>query len=154
MLDEAAVRRYLRMADLIPAMARALVDLSAGRSVQPVRQMLQVPGRDGFFAVMSAFAAGALGAKLVTFFPGNTGIHTHHALILLFHPETGEPHTAHTLNPVPFIVVNSPTAVQHLADGRLSDVAPTLLDLLGLPQPAVMTGHSLIAAAAVEDAAG
>ena len=91
MLDEASVRRHLRMADLIPAMARALVDLSAGRSVQPARQMLQVPGRDGFFAVMPAFAAGALGAKLVTFFPGNTGIHTHHALILLFQPETGEP---------------------------------------------------------------
>jgi alanine dehydrogenase len=91
MLDEASVRRHLRMADLIPAMAHALADLSAGRSVQPVRQMLQVPGRDGFFAVMPAFAAGALGAKLVTFFPGNTGIHTHHALILLFHPETGEP---------------------------------------------------------------
>ncbi len=69
-------------------------------------------------------------------------------------PETGEPHTAHTLNPVPFIVVNSPTAVEHLADGRLSDVAPTLLDLLGLPQPVVMTGHSLIAAVAVENPAG
>jgi 2,3-bisphosphoglycerate-independent phosphoglycerate mutase len=52
------------------------------------------------------------------------------------------------------IVVNPPKAVQHLADGRLSDIAPTLLDLLGLPQPAVMTGHSLIAAAGVEDAAG
>ena len=70
-------------------------------------------------------------------------------------PETGEPHTAHTLNPVPFIVINPSTAVQQLADGRLSDVAPTLLDLLGLPQPAAMTGHSLIAtAAAVEAAAG
>jgi alanine dehydrogenase len=91
MLDEASVGRLLRMADLIPAVARALVDLSAGRSVQPGRQMLQVPGRDGFFAVMPAFASGALGAKLVTFFPGNTGIHTHHALILLFDPETGEP---------------------------------------------------------------
>jgi ornithine cyclodeaminase/alanine dehydrogenase-like protein (mu-crystallin family) len=91
MLDEAAVRRHLRMADLIPAMARALADLSAGRSVQPVRQMLQVPGNEGFFAVMPAAAGGALGAKLVTFFPGNTGIHTHHALIALFRPETGEP---------------------------------------------------------------
>jgi 2,3-bisphosphoglycerate-independent phosphoglycerate mutase len=68
-------------------------------------------------------------------------------------PETGEPHTAHTLNPVPFVVVNPPRPIQHLADGRLSDVAPTLLDLLGLPQPAVMTGHSLIAAV-VENAAG
>src|SRR5258705_3103526 len=90
-VDEAWVGGNFRMADLIPAMAHALADLSAGRSVQPMRQMLQVPGREGFFAVMPAFAAGALGAKLVTFFPGNTGIHTHHALILLFHPETGEP---------------------------------------------------------------
>jgi 2,3-bisphosphoglycerate-independent phosphoglycerate mutase len=68
-------------------------------------------------------------------------------------PETDEPHTAHTLNPVPFVIVNPPRPIQHLADGRLSDVAPTLLDLLGLPQPAVMTGHSLIAAR-VESAAG
>jgi 2,3-bisphosphoglycerate-independent phosphoglycerate mutase len=68
-------------------------------------------------------------------------------------PVTDEPHTAHTLNPVPFVVVNPPRPIQHLADGRLSDVAPTLLDLLGLPQPAVMTGHSLIAAL-VESAAG
>lgn len=90
-LDEAAVARHLRMGDLVPAMARALADLSTGRSVQPVRQMLQVPGYDGFFAVMPAAAGGALGAKLVTFFPGNTGIHTHHALIVLFRPETGEP---------------------------------------------------------------
>jgi len=68
-------------------------------------------------------------------------------------PETDEPHTAHTLNPVPFVVVNPLRPIQHLADGRLSDVAPTLLDLLGLPQPAAMTGHSLIAAMA-ENAAG
>ncbi|HXC90456.1 MAG TPA: 2,3-bisphosphoglycerate-independent phosphoglycerate mutase [Stellaceae bacterium] len=59
-------------------------------------------------------------------------------------PETGEPHTAHTLNPVPFLVVNPPAAVAHLEDGRLADVAPTLLDILGLGQPAAMTGHSLI----------
>ena len=69
-------------------------------------------------------------------------------------PETGEPHTAHTLNPVPFIVVNPPERIQHLADGRLSDVAPTLLDILGLPKPAAMTGHSLIVTAAVREAAG
>src|SRR5215472_17289225 len=61
-------------------------------------------------------------------------------------PETGEPHTAHTLNPVPFIVVNPP-ALARVRDGRLSDVAPTLLDLLGLPKPAAMTGHSLLVAA-------
>jgi len=61
-------------------------------------------------------------------------------------PETGEPHTAHTLNPVPFVVVNPPAPVR-IRDGRLSDVAPTLLDILGLPKPAVMTGHSLLGSA-------
>jgi ornithine cyclodeaminase/alanine dehydrogenase-like protein (mu-crystallin family) len=88
-LDEHEVRRHLRMADLVPAMARALADLSAGRVLQPVRTMLPVETR-GFFAVMPAFT-GALGAKLVTFFPVNEGIPTHHALIVLFRPETGEP---------------------------------------------------------------
>jgi 2,3-bisphosphoglycerate-independent phosphoglycerate mutase len=59
-------------------------------------------------------------------------------------PQTGEPHTAHTLNPVPFIVANAPGAIARLDNGRLADVAPTLLAILGLPQPKAMTGHSLI----------
>jgi ornithine cyclodeaminase/alanine dehydrogenase-like protein (mu-crystallin family) len=88
-LDEAEVRRHLKMADLVPAVAAALADLSAGRVVQPVRTMLPVDDR-GFFAVMPAYA-GALGAKLVTFFPGNSSDPTHHALIALFRPETGAP---------------------------------------------------------------
>jgi 2,3-bisphosphoglycerate-independent phosphoglycerate mutase len=58
-------------------------------------------------------------------------------------PKTGEPHTAHTLNPVPFLVVNPPAGVCGLEDGRLADVAPTLLDILGLAKPTAMTGHSL-----------
>jgi len=59
-------------------------------------------------------------------------------------PVTGEPHTSHTLNPVPLLLVNPPQSVRGLSDGRLCDVAPTLLRLLGLPQPAVMTGHPLL----------
>ena len=59
-------------------------------------------------------------------------------------PETGEPHTAHTLNPVPFIIVNPPHAIRRVDNGRLADVAPTLLDIIGLQQPPAMTGHSLI----------
>ena len=62
--------------------------------------------------------------------------------------ETGEPHTAHTLNPVPFVVVNPRRAIGRLEDGRLADAAPTLLDILGLAKPSAMTGHSLIAAPA------
>jgi 2,3-bisphosphoglycerate-independent phosphoglycerate mutase len=68
-------------------------------------------------------------------------------------PQTGEPHTAHTTNPVPFVVVNPPRPIRQVEDGRLSDVAPTLLDMLGLPKPAAMTGRSLISPAAAQRAA-
>jgi 2,3-bisphosphoglycerate-independent phosphoglycerate mutase len=59
-------------------------------------------------------------------------------------PVTGQPHTAHTLNKVPFVLVNGPAAVRKLADGELCDVAPTILELMHLPQPKEMTGHSLL----------
>jgi 2,3-bisphosphoglycerate-independent phosphoglycerate mutase len=62
--------------------------------------------------------------------------------------ETGQPHTAHTLNPVPIVLVNPPAGVTGLANGRLADVAPTLLTLLGLKQPAAMTGRPLLLRAA------
>jgi alanine dehydrogenase len=89
-LDEDAVRRVLSMRDLIPAVERALADLSAGRAVQPLRTVLPVADHRGFLGVMPAYA-GALGAKLVTFFPDNRDVHTHHAIVVLFRPETGEP---------------------------------------------------------------
>ena len=79
------------MEDLIPAMAKAMRELSAGQVEQPVRLVLPVTEHKGFFGVMPAFGGGALGAKLVTFYPGNEGMPTHHAMILLFRPETGEP---------------------------------------------------------------
>jgi 2,3-bisphosphoglycerate-independent phosphoglycerate mutase len=60
-------------------------------------------------------------------------------------PVTGAPHTAHTLLDVPIIVVNAKSASSiRLRNGRLADVAPTLLDLVGLEKPAQMTGESLI----------
>jgi alanine dehydrogenase len=90
LLNEDAVRRLLRMEDLIPAMESALVNLSAGSVVQPLRTVLSVAEHRGFMGVMPAYT-GALGAKLVTFYPNNSGIPTHHATILLFRPETGEP---------------------------------------------------------------
>ncbi len=58
-------------------------------------------------------------------------------------PETGGPHTAHTTNPVPVICFNAP-GVAALADGRLADLAPSLLALMGLEKPAEMTGESLL----------
>jgi 2,3-bisphosphoglycerate-independent phosphoglycerate mutase len=60
-------------------------------------------------------------------------------------PVTGAPHTAHTLLDVPIIVVNAKSSrPMHLRNGRLADVAPTLLDLVGLQKPRQMTGESLV----------
>jgi len=63
-------------------------------------------------------------------------------------PETGQPHTAHTLNPVPVLLVEPPrpgrNAHRGLRPGRLADVAPTVLELLGLAPPVEMTGRSLL----------
>ena len=59
-------------------------------------------------------------------------------------PVTGAPHTAHTTNPVPVILVGGPDGARLRPGGRLADLAPTLLELMGLPQPPEMTGRSLI----------
>ena len=58
--------------------------------------------------------------------------------------ETKEPHTAHTTNPVPFILVNYDDAYTLREGGKLCDIAPTLLEIMGLPQPEEMTGKSLL----------
>ncbi len=60
-------------------------------------------------------------------------------------PETGKPHTAHTTNTVPVILFGGAENVRLRKDGRLADLAPTLLQLLDLPAPIEMTGQSLIA---------
>jgi 2,3-bisphosphoglycerate-independent phosphoglycerate mutase len=63
---------------------------------------------------------------------------------VMIDPVTGQPHTAHTTNPVPFIVVGAAAAQRKLRQGgRLADVAPTVLEYMGLPQPAEMDGASL-----------
>ncbi len=58
--------------------------------------------------------------------------------------ETGEPHTAHTTNPVPFILVNADPSYKLREGGCLADIAPTLLEIMEIEQPAEMTGKSLI----------
>lgn len=69
---------------------------------------------------------------------------------LMRDPATGAPHTAHTTFPVPAVVVGAP-AGSRLAEGRLADVAPTLLALMGLDQPAAMTGCNLLTPEAREE---
>ena len=58
--------------------------------------------------------------------------------------ETGEPHTAHTTNPVPFILVNGDDDWTLREGGRLADIVPTLIDIMGLDKPEEMTGESLL----------
>ena len=60
----------------------------------------------------------------------------------MYDGKSHSPHTAHTLNPVPFVMVNGPKASLH--SGVLSDIAPTVLEILNLPQPPEMTGTSLL----------
>lgn len=75
------------------------------------------------------------GAMIVTADHGNCEV--------MIDPVTGGPHTAHTTNPVPVALVGGPAGAR-LRNGRLADLAPTLLDLMGLPLPPEMTGRSLI----------
>ena len=75
------------------------------------------------------------GALLVTADHGNCE--------MMRDPETGGPHTAHTTNPVPLVLLGARNRAL-LADGRLADIAPTLLELMDLPKPSEMTGVSLL----------
>ncbi len=92
-LDEEQVRQHLRMADLIPAMEKALIQFSAGKVTQPVRSVIKVDPPGGFFGMMPALTPDGLGIKLVTFYPTNAdlGIPTHMAIIYLVDAGTGSP---------------------------------------------------------------
>jgi 2,3-bisphosphoglycerate-independent phosphoglycerate mutase len=70
----------------------------------------------------------------------------------MYDPATHMPHTAHTVGQVPLILVNAPE-IRALNDGKLADVAPTVLALMGVPQPKEMTGRSLLADAPARAAA-
>src|SRR6266513_3567589 len=94
-LNEEQVRQHLRMADLIPAMEKALIDFSAGKVIQPVRSVIKVDvaAATGFLGLMPALTPDGLGLKAVTFYSSNAerGIPTHMATIFLVDPETGTP---------------------------------------------------------------
>ena len=92
-LNEEQVRQHLRMAELIPAMEKALIEFSAGKVMQPVRSVINVDPPGGFLGLMPAHTADGLGLKAVTFYASNTerGIPTHMATIFLMDPETGTP---------------------------------------------------------------
>ncbi|NOE19508.1 2,3-bisphosphoglycerate-independent phosphoglycerate mutase [Ruegeria atlantica] len=90
---------------------------------------------DAGLAQVVAALEKAGGAMILTADHGNCEV--------MVDPETGGPHTAHTLNPVPIALVGGPEGAQ-VRQGRLSDLAPTLLDLMNLTKPSEMTGESLL----------
>jgi ornithine cyclodeaminase/alanine dehydrogenase-like protein (mu-crystallin family) len=92
-LNEEQVREHLRMAELIPAMEKALIDFSAGKVTQPVRSIISIDPPGGFLGLMPALTPDGLGLKAVTFYPPNAqrGIPTHMATIFLMDPQTGTP---------------------------------------------------------------
>ncbi|MCS6871563.1 MAG: 2,3-bisphosphoglycerate-independent phosphoglycerate mutase, partial [Anaerolineae bacterium] len=64
---------------------------------------------------------------------------------LMVDPETGQPHTAHTMNRVPFILIMPDGSKPPLREGNLCNVAPTILQLMGIPKPSEMDAESLLA---------
>jgi len=103
---------------VVPAVVRAVetLDASLGR--------------------LEAAVQAAGGTLLITADHGNAE--------MLRDPKTGEPYTAHTTFPVPVLLAHPPKPGMSLAGGKLADLAPTLLALMGLPQPPDMTGNSLL----------
>jgi ornithine cyclodeaminase/alanine dehydrogenase-like protein (mu-crystallin family) len=92
-IGEDQVRELITYRELIAALREALKAYSAGQVQQPLRSVLRIADGAGWFALMPAVYGEIMGAKLVTFFPGNAagGKHTHHAMIQIFDAKTGEP---------------------------------------------------------------
>lgn len=142
--------------DLAPEMASAEVTEAFVKAIEDGYDLIvtnyanpDMVGHTGDLeAAMAACASVDRGLTAVTaalFKAGGTMIVTadHGNCEVMVDPETGGAHTAHTTNLVPVALFNGPDGAT-LADGRLADLAPTLLDLMGLPQPAEMTGESLL----------
>jgi thiomorpholine-carboxylate dehydrogenase len=117
-LDEEQVRQHLRMAELIPAMEKALIDFSAGKVTQPVRSVITVDPPGGFFGMMPALTPEGLGIKIVTFYATNAerSLATHMATIFLVDPETGTP-----------LAVMDGTLITEMRTAAVSAVATKLL---------------------------
>jgi len=92
-LTQGDIAERLTYDRLIPAMEKALTAFSTGAVIQPVRNMIEIEAGKRYLGVMPAVSAGMMGAKLVSFYPGNAeaGLDTHFATILLFETPHGRP---------------------------------------------------------------
>ncbi len=108
-------------------------------------------GHTGFFdaavAAVEAVDRGAMAIKETVLELGGSMLFTadHGNVEMMFDPATGQPHTAHTTNLVPLVAIDPSLKGRSLrSGGRLADVIPTFLEMIGVEQPPQMTGHSLL----------
>ena len=140
LLDNDTVRRHLSLDALLPAIEKALLDLSAGRVVQPLRTVMELPGRGSLLFVKPALVGNALATKLITQVPDNAtrGLPTMIATVLLLDPDSG----------VPLAVMDATwmtelrtAAVSAVATRVLRDSRPKRLAILG--SGALARSHAL-----------
>ncbi len=129
-LDDEAVRRLLSLPALLPAVRDALIDLSAGRVVQPQRMVMEIPDAGGLLFIKPVLSDKALVTKLITQFPGNVqrGLPTLLATIVLMDPDNGR--TLAIMDGT-WITELRTAAVTAVACDALTSPAPKVLALLG-----------------------
>lgn len=129
-LDDAAVRRLLRLDELLVGMRRVLVDLSAGKLIQPLRSVMEIPAEQGFLFLKPVLTQDALATKLITLIPGNAarGLPTLLATIVLMDPATGQ--TLAVMDGTRITAMRT-AAVSAVAADELSTPGPKIVAMLG-----------------------
>lgn len=146
LLDDAAVRRHLSLDALLPAIEQALIDLSDGRVVQPLRTVLELPTPGSLLFVKPALAGGALATKLITQVPDNAarGLPTMIATLLLLDAESGTPLAVMDAT---WLTELRTAAVSAVATRALRNAVPKRLAILG--SGALARSHALALATVV-----
>ena len=144
LLDDDTVRRHLSLDALLPAIERALIALSAGRVVQPMRTVMELPGAGSLLFVKPALAGKALATKLITQVPDNAarGLPTMIATLLLLDPASGVPLAVMDAT---WLTELRTAAVSAVATRALRDQQPKRLAILG--SGALARSHALALAA-------
>jgi ornithine cyclodeaminase len=129
-LDDAEVRRLLQPEPLLAAIRQALIDLSAGRVVQPLRSVMEIPAEQGFLFLKPALIGDVLATKLITLIPGNPrrGLPTLLATIVLMDPSTGQ--TLAVMDGT-WITALRTAAVSAVGVDALTDPSPKTVAMLG-----------------------
>ncbi|MCX7150828.1 MAG: ornithine cyclodeaminase family protein [Rhodocyclales bacterium] len=146
LIDDATVRRQLSLDALLPAIEKVLIDLSAGRVVQPLRTVMELPGPGSLLFVKPALAGSALATKLITQVPDNAarGLPTMIATLLLLDPATGIPLAVMDAT---WLTELRTAAVSAVATRALRDRQPKRLAILG--SGALARSHALALRAVV-----